>query len=190
MIDRLPTASNIVFGQSREPASLVEWYTSEPRHVTNAALRIRVAITNSAPHSPSSARPAEFEAGMEAIQRLEKLGDNWDGYGAISVEVAAQNAGVALAELAKTAPLPDITPNPHGTVSMEWEFGQFLAHLEIGKSRFALFIQSPRAAPIYVDASIQAASWLSIGRTVSNVLGISNDFAETISEFSLLPASV
>jgi hypothetical protein len=69
---------------------------------------------------------------------------NWDGYGAEPVgATTSNNTKQALNVLSYQLPMPDITPNPNGTLSLEWETGAGCAHMEIGRTQFSLYVQQP-----------------------------------------------
>ncbi|MGQ3824242.1 hypothetical protein [Pseudomonas alliivorans] len=90
----------------------------------------------------SHAHASELSGAMGEIRSYFDLADDWDGYGAVAIDpVTLQNAMAAAARLIGRAPAPDFTPNSNGTISFEWESPSGLAHLEIGKSRYAFFIR-------------------------------------------------
>jgi hypothetical protein len=89
-------------------------------------------------------RLADFAAAREAIEETSFNEPNWDGDGALAIsrEVKA-NAFAALEMIEMTAvPAPEITPNPNGTLSFEWETETGVGQLEIGKSRFGFYVQA------------------------------------------------
>jgi hypothetical protein len=89
-------------------------------------------------------RLADFAAAREAIEQTSFNEPNWDGDGALAIsnEVKA-NAVATLAMVEMTAvPAPEITPNPNGTLSFEWETETGIGQLEIGKSRFGFYVQA------------------------------------------------
>jgi hypothetical protein len=78
----------------------------------------------------------------EVLYALAALPENWDGYGALHISAETiHNARRALNVLAH-APLPEITPNPNGTISFEWETESSEAHLEIGKTRYSFYAKT------------------------------------------------
>jgi len=85
-----------------------------------------------------------------ALDDLCLLEENWDGYGASKIEaLALEKARIIWRYLADRLPvLPDVVPNPNGTVSFEWESDKGWAHLESGNKTFALYIKPKDAAPI------------------------------------------
>jgi hypothetical protein len=93
-------------------------------------------------------------AGEDQIAEIARMPDNWDGYGALTIKAATRrNAISALRSVLISAPIPDITPNPNGTISFEWETDLGFAGLEIGQTRISFFCKTKSADPILMDAS-------------------------------------
>jgi hypothetical protein len=89
-----------------------------------------------------SAPPRWRGAAREKIEEFARMPENWDGYGArrISAETT-QNALSTLEMFPHNVPMPDIIPNPNGTLSFEWESPVGIGHLEIGRTRFSFYIK-------------------------------------------------
>lgn len=88
------------------------------------------------------------------IQELAQLCLNWDGFGAIPIrEGTRNNAIAAVSALLLWTPPPEISPNPNGTISIEWETDSGVAQLEIGQSRYSFFIDPKHGDPILRDGS-------------------------------------
>lgn len=82
---------------------------------------------------------------IEEILSFKSLKENWDGYGAIPLEVkSASNSLNILNKLdfACISKVNEIYPNTHGTVTVEFEnkYSEKL-HLEIGNDSFAYFME-------------------------------------------------
>ncbi|RXT60410.1 hypothetical protein [Pseudomonas syringae] len=106
------------------------------------------------PTFKSYAQASELIGAMEEINSYRELEDDWDGYGAVAIDaVTLQNAIYAAARLIGRAPVPDLTPNSNGTISFEWESPFGLAHLEIGKSRYAFFIRLENGRKYILDGA-------------------------------------
>lgn len=102
------------------------------------------------------ASAADLMNAEEEINSYSELEDDWDGYGARALDPKTiQNALSAATRLIGRAPLPDLTPNSNGTISMEWESADGLAHLEIGKSRYAFFIRMKNGERYIRDGSAE-----------------------------------
>lgn len=67
-----------------------------------------------------------------AIDELERLAVNWDGYGAVAIHAdTIARARRILDALRAVGFDPEVTPNPNGTVSFEWDS----VHIEVGRTR-------------------------------------------------------
>lgn len=92
--------------------------------------------------APNVQRDAELSAAFTTIDEFRSMGENWDGYGALTIaDAVATNAKRALVTLLTVAPCPDLSPNPNGTISMEWESESGYAVLEIGNTRFSFYLR-------------------------------------------------
>lgn len=91
---------------------------------------------------------AEYEAARRAIRHAFAEPD-WDGYGALPVRDETKgNALAVLNQLEVSTCAPEITPNPNGTLSFEWETSQGFGQLEIGRTRFSFCLQPRHGSPI------------------------------------------
>ncbi len=84
------------------------------------------------------------DAITEAAASLRRLRDNWDGYGARApFEAAIVNAITAASQLRDIGklPAPELTANTNGTESIEWETELGGAHLEVGITRWVMYIR-------------------------------------------------
>lgn len=83
------------------------------------------------------AKAASQYQAINDIWALGRLPDNWDGYGALSVDYMAQKIAVnLLTGLMKfEIPRPDILPTANGGVALEWETAQINLALEINPYR-------------------------------------------------------
>ncbi len=113
--------------------------------------------------------PAETQ--IEELSRMEK---NWDGYGALPISSATKyNALSVLRGIVPHAPPPDITPNPNGTISFEWESPRGKAHLEIGQTRLSFYINPVEGIPFLNDSK---ASDIFLNSIIIGILVSSNLF--------------
>ena len=99
---------------------------------------------------------AEIKAAIDKVEELAAMPENWDGYGAIQISLETKkNAQSALEAILRHAPVPDITPNPNGTVSFEWETAQGIGHLEIGRTKFSFYIKPcSGGTPLLADGGV------------------------------------
>lgn len=104
-----------------------------------------------------SFRSAEWEEAAASLTPLQSLKDNWDGYGALSVSVAAfRNAYYILNRAYRCGlPAPDaIYPSPSGTVCFEWENEDRKAELEVGETRYVGYVETA-SGPRYLQGRPQ-----------------------------------
>lgn len=94
---------------------------------------------------------AEFEAARCAIRKAFAQPD-WDGYGALPIgDATKMNALGALNHIEALTVAPEITSNPNGTLSFEWETNQGFGQLEIGRTRYSFYVQ-PRSGSPFLDS--------------------------------------
>lgn len=83
-----------------------------------------------------------------AINTLLEIGTytkSWDGYEANSIDPKIIESSIKLlTQFYHNIPLPEITPNPNGTISFEWETKTSYGHLEIGITTYAFHLNTPR----------------------------------------------
>jgi hypothetical protein len=88
------------------------------------------------------------------IEELSEMQADWDGYGALPINAATKyNSITSLRGILIYVPAPEITPNPNGTLSFEWETKRGSAHLEIGQTRLSFYIKPKIGEPAFLDAS-------------------------------------
>lgn len=127
---------------------------------------------------------AELPVAEAKIDEIAVMPDNWDGYGAIRIgPETTRNAKSALNKLHRFAPIPDITPNPNGTISLEWESAEGFGHLEIGRTKFSFYIKPRSGQPVLADGYADQID-ADIGRWVSDMLFPLQHGAETITKIS------
>jgi hypothetical protein len=91
---------------------------------------------------------AEFEAARFAIRQAFAQ-QNWDGYGALPIgDETKKNALGALNHLETLTCAPEITSNPNGTLSFEWESNRGFGQLEIGRTRYSFYVQPQSGSPL------------------------------------------
>jgi len=139
--------------------------------------------------------PLTKSSGLSALASVEnqieeicKMPAGWDGYGALPISQSTKyNALAALRGILGSAKAPDITPNPNGTLSFEWETHQGVGHLEIGQTRLSFYIQPNRGDPIFLDASSDdlLVSAIKIGLLVSGNLFQSEHISASVTEVNL-----
>jgi hypothetical protein len=110
---------------------------------------------------------AEIDLSGSAIDDIAALGTNWDGYGAPSIppQICA-SAKLLLETVLAEVPLPEITPNSNGTISLEWEGARGVAHIELGLDTFSFFLKKTGSQPIYVQDDIGNLSHQALGALI------------------------
>ncbi len=107
------------------------------------------------------------------VAHFADLQPNWDGYGASRIsDRAVQNTVNILTLTSGRLPEPDVTPNPNGTLTLEWQYAQSYAMLEVGKTRFSLVIDQPNSDPILVGGLVGQinANTGYVGESISSLL--------------------
>ena len=114
---------------------------------------------------------AESAIAERILTEIGSLPPDWDGYGALPmVASTVDNARGALFSLLLMVPLPDITPNPNGTISFEWETNRIIAALEIGATRFSFFLRPRAGRPAYAAGDAALISQHGIGQMIATYL--------------------
>ena len=128
---------------------------------------------------------SEISVAKAKIREFGKMPENWDGYGATRISLeAVQNAIKAIDVLLISAPVPDIVPNPNGTISFEWESSQGVGHLEIGKTKFSFYVKTRSGSPALADGLADHVG-SEIGSLVASLLFPVRHAANTMTKLSL-----
>lgn len=122
-----PVSDYQVVAAGERPAPPVQWSWRPP----NTALALEA--------------PGDRGAVSRLISELAQLGPNWDGYGADPIAGSCIDQVRVLLDLLPAAiPSPDVTPNPNGTLTLDWETGDHALSVEVGATRFTSFWESRR----------------------------------------------
>jgi hypothetical protein len=90
---------------------------------------------------------SEYQAARQAVANAFTV-MNWDGYGALPIsDETKKNALGILSYLETATRAPEITPNPNGTLSLEWETSQGFGQLEIGRTRYSFYVKPHGSSP-------------------------------------------
>lgn len=128
---------------------------------------------------------AEISDTEKKLLELTSMDENWDGYGALRIsQKTISNARASLKNLLRMAPVPDITPNPNGTISLEWETERGVAHLEIGKTRFSFYLKPRSGKPVFDDGPAKQIP-ANIGEIVSVFLFPVQNAAGTMTKITV-----
>ena len=102
-----------------------------------------------------SSYASDRDSALHTIQSMRALGHNWDGFGAVPVlpEITDLAAAI-LFSLPPNVPAPEVSANPNGTVSFEWENEQGRAHLELGRTKYSLYFKRTAGATLYANGFV------------------------------------
>lgn len=129
---------------------------------------------------------AEIPLAKAEVEEISVMPENWDGYGAVQFNSETKkNALLALDIILAVAPMPDITPNPNGTISFEWESSYGVGHLEIGRTKYSFYIKPASGNPMFSDGLANQIS-SEIGVWVSSLLFPSQHCADTMTKISFV----
>jgi hypothetical protein len=120
-------------------------------------------------HIRERAPIADTFSAESRLKELAALGGNWDGYGAAALSpTTVGNAKLLVQSILDTVPLPEISPNPNGTISLEWEAERGYAALEIGQTRYSFFLNpSDGTAPSYLAGPVSEVDGASLGQFIA-----------------------
>ena len=111
--------------------------------------------------SLSRSAGSERANAIDVINRLGLLEEDWDGYGGMPVSVETQrNAINAIESFPDDLPMPEIDPNPNGTISFDWTSPLASAYLEIGNTRFSFYVKWHHSKPILANGMASAPGGL------------------------------
>jgi len=170
VLDLPHSATNVAF--LHQPAALVEyerWRPSDPNSILKAmGFQIGGAMW------------AEVAEAKERLREYASMPENWDGYGALRIsEETTKNSIAAVEGILRQAPVPDISPNPNGTISLEWESTWGVAHLEIGRTKFSFYVKSGSGNPYFADGLADQIP-ADIGQLISRMLFPPQNMANTM----------
>lgn len=110
---------------------------------------------------------------IEVMDRIESLGtlpDHWDNEGAHSIHPQTlANCRTILQDAVDRLPVPEIDPNANGTISFEWATAEGIAHLEVGRTLFGLFIES-QGALVHTERASVSQSFAKTFRGIASYL--------------------
>lgn len=102
------------------------------------------------------ARAARVETSLEALVEFTTLKDGWNGEGSLAPSWEALSASIALlSRMQGTVGQVELTPNESGTVSFEWETQRGYAHIEVGRTKYALTIEPDFGSPVFENGQLR-----------------------------------
>ncbi len=138
-------------------ASVLLMYTATPPDLPTRVVHTGRSCVERWSLSKRAALP-DLMSSNEQFAGICALQANWDGYGGSPIHAdTALNARAALTVFQQSGVVPDIVPNPNGTISFEWSNSRGEAHVEIGKSRFVGLIQPNGTAYIPIAGETRDA---------------------------------
>lgn len=111
------------------------------------------------------------------IDDIQALNNDWDGYGAEKINAATVVYAKRVLELLPhSLSNPDITPNSNGTISFEWETSEAKAHLELGKTKFSVYVKPAFGRPFFAEGKSGYFD-IDIARKMDALLFIGNSYS-------------
>ena len=111
---------------------------------------------------------------LNKINELLYLKDNWDGYQAVAIASQAANNSKAMLNCFNEniiENISDIFPNPHGTITFEWENKEDdKMSLEVGSNTYSYFVTYSNKTPILVNGQDIISSLGEITKEINNVV--------------------
>lgn len=130
---------------------------------------------------------AEYSPAFQAVDADWFAVGNWDGEGALPVSpLTKQNAKDALKDILPVVSAPEISPNPSGTVSFEWETNEGKAHLEIGNTKYSFYVSPRFGNTIFHEGTVEDALRFH-GNLVASLLYPQTNRAEAITTIRCSP---
>lgn len=126
------------------------------------------------------------------VEAFATLGDNWDGYGALSIErETIKNATDLLERLNWSSNMlaPIVTPHPNGIITFEWESPSGEGYMEIGQTQCCFYIRPNVGETLYwtgstADMKVLADTFL---RSLQGLIFPSLSISHAVSVSSCLP---
>lgn len=135
--------------------------------------------------SVSVALTFEGVTGDRYIAELGQLRDDWDGYDAAAIEGdVVSSARESFSAFVRRLPAPDISPNPNGTISLEWSTHLGVAHLEIGKSDGSFYLKPRSGESYYLKTPLTSYALSSIISLISSQLYADSTEPLSVGHFS------
>lgn len=124
---------------------------------------VRIKILNDEVKNKWSAYAlTQWGDAKEQTNSLGRLHDNWDGYGALSIEKTVLANTIKfldiLANWQPSIPVPEIIPMTNGTISLVWESDLLDAALEIGNTRYSGYVRKSSQAPSFFEGRADTES--------------------------------
>ncbi|HTS13198.1 MAG TPA: hypothetical protein VMH00_13865 [Candidatus Limnocylindrales bacterium] len=140
--------------------------------------------------SCAGSRLADFASSKETLKQERYSAPNWDGYGALPISAeTSRNALSMLTVLEAVVAAPEVTPNPNGTVSFEWETEAGVGYLEIGRTKYSFYVKPIVGSAILYDGSTEALS-STLGMLVDDLLYEKPPIAQLVTDLTYFAPNV
>lgn len=108
---------------------------------------------------------------LTTIQSFRRLPENWDGEGSVAFKDATIANSYRILELVtgRNVPAPDVSPNPHGTVALEWENDRGYAYVEVGASQLTALIKNSENQIVFSLDRVDATRYDLLRQLTSNL---------------------
>jgi hypothetical protein len=92
---------------------------------------------------------------IKEIISFVSLNQDWDGYGALPLEVESAANAILITNQLTNSELSKISalyPNPHGTITFDWENdSEKKISLEVGNTSFSYYVKARSSDPKFFD---------------------------------------
>jgi hypothetical protein len=140
---------------------------------------------------PTASRLEGTKLARHSIEEFGNLSENWDGYGASSISAQARGNANHFIEVIEAAPLnmpvPEISPQPSGTISFEWETPYAEVYLEIGNTLYSGFIKTDDEEPLFLQGQADSLDQQIVALMQSAIAGPFAYPTPTITEIRVQP---
>jgi hypothetical protein len=135
-------------------------------------------------------RLADFAASKEMLNQVSLREPNWDGDGALPISPETNSNALAALRIFETVvPAPEITPNPNGTLSFEWETDAGVGYLEIGRTRYSFYVKPIGGPAILHDGTTENVS-STLGMLVDDLLYEKPQTAQLVTDLTYCAPNV
>lgn len=131
------------------PSTLISQYQENANNNMNAYYIVVSSYSPFREESPNQSIQVDKvvdpsrRAEIALLDEISNLENNWDDCGATTIsKQCLENALNIINGLKSPVQSADIYPNPHGTISLDWETGQNYLSIEIGDHSYSTFLEN------------------------------------------------
>jgi hypothetical protein len=140
---------------------------------------------------PTATRLEEAKSVRRSVDEFAQLRENWDGYGASPISDQAHENARRFIDLIEAAPFdvpaPEVSPQPSGTISFEWEMPYAEVYLEIGNTLYSGFIKTEDEQPLFLHGDADSVDQQIVALIQNAIAGPSAYSVPTITEIRTQP---